>query len=285
VLDRFSHVSFVRDEALLRLGLLSELKPGEDLYPFALLAQGKITEAWASRSFVPPEIMLAAGRPDLLTDNQAGVHEGGVNIFCVGLRRQGRLDEAMARGDITSLLFGDRFDEALAQCTDLDGLRWVWAYRSLTSYIQKDRAEYERARKEYDQIPYNWRAANSWFGKYFALPFLSWLDGDEDALSASARYLCAHAKEVHAQVVWYMARLLIREIDEQEFDAQPVQFLLAARRALTLALRAELEGIPSLALEHYRRYQALPDEVRSVDEHSDDPLIERFVSWRVCVLT
>ncbi|HEV8246713.1 MAG TPA: serine/threonine-protein kinase, partial [Polyangiaceae bacterium] len=89
VLDRFSYISFVRQEALLRLGRISELKPGDELYSAALLLSERTDEALAVSKHHNLEVLLAANDPEALLDQ----NPPAPSFFqATALRRLGRWD-------------------------------------------------------------------------------------------------------------------------------------------------------------------------------------------------
>ncbi|HEV8244937.1 MAG TPA: hypothetical protein VGP93_04185, partial [Polyangiaceae bacterium] len=160
----------------------------------------------------------------------------------------------------------------------------TWSCRAVTAYAQGNHAEYLLAAGEFEKLPHAWHTHNTWFGRCFAMPFLKWLDGDQDAMTRA----CAAAREtfeVEVQSVWYFGRLLSGEIDEAEFDAQPMKFLREAKKAVALALRAELAGERGIAREHYARFLQLPRERRIFDQEGEDPVLDAFVEFRFRVLT
>ncbi len=282
VVENFSYVGFVRDEALLRLGRVDQVPADAELYPFALTLQNRLHEALIVPVYGYRQLLLAAGKPELLADSVDKLERPG-SLEAMALRRVGRAEEAMARDDVVSLLYGGRVDDAAAKAKSLDEFRRVWTYRAFDAYRSGRRRDYELARAEVRRLPYSWRATNLWFGECFLLPFLEWLDGDKDAM----RRTCGTTgtmRDVQSQNPYHFARLIAREIDEREFALQPVQFLLEARESIALALRAELENERELAGAQYRRYLALPSERRTFDMDGDDPVLDHFAAWRASVL-
>ena len=277
VLQRFSDVPFLRDEALMRLGRIDELRPTDDLYCDALLLLDEVEEG-LRRFPDDPDLLLAGGRPeDVLARSSDKMYRA------MALRRLGRLDEAMALGDVASLLYGDRVDEALERAKVLDQGYMAWAYRTLAAYVAGDRDKWQKSRERLDAMPFSWRWHGAWPSKFLVMPFIARLEGDSDAVQRACRDL-ASMPEVYFQVPSYFARLVLGEITPEQFDAQPQRFGRDARKTIALGVRSELENRPDEALGHYRRYVAEPIERRRLDTDTDDPVVDRFVAWRASAL-
>jgi hypothetical protein len=278
VLERCADVPFLRDEALLRLGRVDDLRPGDDLYSAALLLKDEVEDG-VHIDPDSPELLLAAGRPELVLGRNHG------SIWDArALRLLGRLDEAMGLGDVVSLLYGERVDAAIERAHSLEDHYVALAYRVLAAYIAGDRAAWHGGQGELSRMPFSWRWPNVWPAKYFILPFLERLDGNSDAVERACRFAATETRDVHGQALFYFARLVLGQIGEEAFDAQPYRFAREARKAIALALRAELEGHRGEALRQYGSYLALPAARRLFDPNNTDPILDRFVRWRVDVL-
>jgi hypothetical protein len=176
-------------------------------------------------------------------------------------------------------------DAALERASSLEDLYVTRSYCALAAYIAGDRAVWHSSLDELSRAPFSWRWPCVWPSRYFILPLLERLDGRPDALARACHFAATETRDVHGQALWHFARLVLRQIDEATFDAQPYQFAREARKAIALALRAELEGRVSDAVAFYRSYLALPASRRLFEPDNTDPVLDRFVPWRVDALT
>jgi hypothetical protein len=275
VLERFADVPTIKSEALLRLGQFARLKPGDHLYERSLLLRGALAEALRAAPD-DPELLLAAGQPATVLEKPDTPPE----FVATALRHLGRQEEALGLGDVLSLLYGGHIDRALERATSPELLRVVWSFRALNSFIAGDLGDYGRSREQLSKLPLSWRWRNVWFASQVLLPFLDWLGGEDSAMSHAWRIARSQAVEVCYQSWWYFALLASGEIDATEFREQPMQLLLEARLAVGLAIRSELSGDQSAALQHYRRYLELAAQDRAFEPAYDDPVLDCFVGWR-----
>nr|MBA3709905.1 protein kinase [Planctomycetota bacterium] len=113
---------------------------------------------------------------------------------------------------------------------------------------------------------------------YVMVPFLAGLAGDRSALDRMRALVESSRRYAYEQKPWYNLRYLTGAIDDQAFLAQSHRRFAAADLLLLRAMRAERDSRPADALADYRAYLALPRWQRSADV---DPVLERFVSWRI----
>jgi hypothetical protein len=278
VVENFGDAPFIEDEARLRMGLI-DLEPGRDLYNAVPMLKGQYKEALELQPN-NVEVLLALGELEYVLE----IKDVWRNERAMALRLLGRLDEALATGDFHSLLYADRIGEALERARTLEELNLIWSYRAFRAYEQGDREQYRESRAKLATLPFSFRWHNVWFTRFVVFPFLDQLDGDEGALLRSCQVVIRDWKEVFIQRLWYFARFVAGEIEVEEYRAQPVQMYMAARVELAYAIRCEANAEQKSALEHYRRFLALPAHERTLEQGNTDPVLDRFVRWRIAEL-
>ena len=79
----------------------------------------------------------------------------------------------------------------------------------------------------------------------------------------------------------WLARCVLAEVSESEFLSQPRKLYVKGQELFARALRAEVTGDLEGAGSAYRAYLALPTLSRHLDSPFGNPLVERWIEFRL----
>jgi predicted Ser/Thr protein kinase len=280
VLERFPDEPTFCREALEAMGRVHEVRL---LYPENPRA-GLSIEAGDSEEILRlepgnPSVLIFQGRLQEALD-APGLTEAQRALILLHLGRAQDIDDPAQKMSARYLLATGRFDEALREYgTSFTHAGWVRHAAGLEAYIAGDR---ERA-FELFSIPPEDEFHQSRFAllHYVMAPFLREIAGDPGALARASRSVTDRWRWIYGQTAWYYARYLLGEIDDAAFLAQPLHALIGDDLAICRAVRAEVGGDADAALASYRSFLDIPSWRRSIES---EPVIERFVRWRLQVL-
>lgn len=238
----------------------------------------------------------------------------------IALAKMGRVDEALrekpGRADWRITAAAGDWPALLARPADLDGYRMglvgtgrvaeaaagrfrspaePWALARallgqetrgnpalslLASLHAGDRAGIARWRRATAEQPIDWNWPTEWFGATILVPFLAHQDGDAQAWTRAMEQAMSMQRR-SGQRLWHFAALISGKIPTERFLAQPYRAEATAWLHLATALRAEIDGNAPAAHAAYRAFQALPLEMRLLEDFTFSPVVERFVAWRL----
>ena len=208
------------------------------------------------------------------------------SVVAHALLLQGAYDKVIERypkfgwGELTSYILSQRFDEfnAKYEAKTLPRERYqATMSAALLDYINGEKRsaitlmEKER-QKPLNYLP-NW--APHMFEVFFQYEVLQSIEGDAEVLR---RALTSYAKMPYhvKQRLAYTARLLLGEIDEAEFMAQPDKLALRARYLFYKGIALELTDKPQAALKQYQAFLHLDAYEREMDQ-----AVLIFARWRI----
>ncbi|MBA2481196.1 MAG: hypothetical protein H0V44_11085, partial [Planctomycetes bacterium] len=221
-----------------------------------------------------PDALIAVGRfEEVVAKWPTSVQALSARVFL------GRFDDLSAtdRDSVIALMAEGRYDRALERWgKSHDYAMWPRHMLGLEAFIRGDTAEARRLfavppRSEFHQVNFH-------LVHYAIVPFLAGLDGDVAALDRTSALFESSRRYVYEQKPWYNAGYLSGKIDESGYLAQKHDRFAPADLLLLRGIRAERETRTDDALRDYRAYLALERWQRSAVV---DPVLERFVSWRI----
>jgi hypothetical protein len=204
---------------------------------------------------------------------------------CRALILLGRPEEVTLSFEIPlALLAQGRYDEVLARYPHDRAADLVHLLQAVEALARGDR---EAARTELRAGTARAAAVpdiESGFDVRIIGGFLRELSGETGALDALCIRLIGDGSRrgQEMQVPWMEASLMLGRISADTFFAQPMQQIARPHGLLIQALRAERAGRRDEAVARYREWLALPQLRRGF--FIIDPLLERFVPWRIAEL-
>ena len=196
----------------------------------------------------------------------------------------GRAGELLALPDypepVTPLMALGHLQEAdKAAQNDLQREMWTRHGLGLEAFIRGDRAG---AWKLFEVPTSDAYASLCYvFAHYVMVPYLHELAGEPGAVKKSCDDIIAHHRYVYEQSPWFAANYLNGTCTDDEFLKQPHNRFAAAELQLCKAVKAELAGDAAGALTAYQAYTAMPEFKRGPVV---DPVLKRFVAWRMTAL-
>jgi hypothetical protein len=279
VVERYACAPWLRDLALLHLGRFDAPELSPLSRALARVFRGDPEGCLAEIECVEAE--LAVGRFErALATSWASPEERGT-----ALRGLGRHAEAIGLGDVRSLALADVGEEVLARPRRLCDRVYLIEHLALRALVRGDRDGYRRLSDELDGLPCGAIWPDVWVARYLLFPLADEVSGKRGAFAESLRSSC-HEREHHfdGKLAW-MARYVLGEVSEAEFMAQPWQRYVQARRLFADALRAEAAGDREGARSAYGAYLALPVLQRHLDSTFGNPLVDRWIDFRMAVPT
>ncbi|MBA2480319.1 MAG: protein kinase [Planctomycetes bacterium] len=278
VLERFSRKFVHCEAALLSMGRMAELERQypDDHYAQRKIARGEVEWAYAQHPG-NEDAMIRAGRSDLLLSLPKPATRWHRHRALIFLGRTGELSEAEQQGDVRVLMAQGRGVEAHARYgSSFHHGMWPRHLLGLEDWMKGDRASAER----HFGVPPGWEFHQSEFfmAHYVMVPFLRQLDGDRDAMARACAQFDRERRYVYQQQPWHCAQLLMGRMTEEQFLAQEYRIYAPANLQFCRAILFETAGRHAAALESYRSYLAFPAYLRS---DTVDPVLERFVAWRM----
>jgi serine/threonine protein kinase len=132
------------------------------------------------------------------------------------------------------------------------------------------------------KVDHGW--GHHWFELYLMDPFIADPPGSHAGFLAAMGKLAEKHSLTQYQMPWNCAAFITKAITREQFLAQPCSFNAKNLQHICLGLQAETAGDAAAALGHYRDYLAMPMYERVSESLDNDPIIDRFVAWRVAVL-
>ncbi|MBA3708122.1 MAG: serine/threonine protein kinase [Planctomycetes bacterium] len=234
---------------------------------------GRSDEVVASGEVSPPSL-FALGRYDQMSLGEIWLAREQ------GLTGKVHLIAAPYRDEAWAMMAQGRYADALARYGGHAALgMWPRHWFMLDAYIAGD---LERA-FALAEVPSGWefRQAHFDFTHYVMVPFLRELAGDHRAFAVQRERFDHDYRYAHGQRPWYFAQYLTDGIDEAAFRRREVRQYLEANVLLATAVKRERAGDGTGAIACYTAYSALPIYQRVWEL---DPVIDRFVAWRLRVL-
>ncbi|MBA3708503.1 MAG: protein kinase [Planctomycetes bacterium] len=274
VLNRYPWLSSLRFKCLLATGRSQEIDPAWEYES----VEGTILRGEADALFASGNqrgsVCNASGHFEEVIGNRGAPPDQRIRALLFA----GRIAECTEpeRADIDVMMAEKRTQEALDSWgCDRSYAMWPRHLLGLEAWIAGDRARADQLfavppAARFHQLDFH-------LAHWVIVPALHELSGDRGALAVAS----ADAMErrfCYEQKPWYNARYLTRAIDDAAYLAQPHRQFAAADLLLLKGVLAEISGEPAAASPHYRAWQALPAFRRATDL---DPVLERFVAWRV----
>lgn len=316
VLTGFASYSQQRHVALLSLGRADEVLAGDWALSWqrahARFVTGDIaavlTDPYSSpgqRAMALCKLDRAAEAIPLTSDRHPGLlHAGRAEELLADARLQpdsvgqallvlGRGNELLASSDAamrqspaygTALRLAGRIDEAERQCgKPLPGLRLVSALEAGGASTVDALAALRRA---YDPLVHTDISASNWFAFAVLDAYAEWmLDGDASraatALRGKARLLAHDVARRPALI----CAVIAGDLAPERLAELPFRSEAEAWTAVAAAMRAELAGDQAMAAAAYARFAALPMHRRLLDDNLPNAEVERFVAWRLRLLS
>ncbi len=271
------------------------------LYRPLLLATNRYDTYASEFGLADPRLCLSKG--DVEGAAKAPVNVRDLEPFhAAALFALGKTDDAIAyarttvatfRFDLTSRLqtWAGRDDDAIASAVEYESQVSALTGAAIAA-AQAGRMDAVKTRlAAVNALPWSPYWAHGWFGFWVARPFLAdyasatAIEGGE--VSKALSDCTAHGRSTRYQQPAFFAKFVLGKCSEAEFRAQPCQAGIEGMVLLGKALQFELSHDGAHALAAYQAYEALPLWKRGVDGVFDvgDPLQERFVAWRMAVLT
>lgn len=290
ILTMFSDIPDMRADALLRMGNYDEVVkiPSLDPWPMMLSLDksGRTAEA-AARFPDQAQALIGDGKAELVVQQPLHFKEFQVTAL-MALGRWQQAAEVLGpdgKPDPMALQLLGRDREAYALATPSPDMRLLLAA------LAGDHATATACQNEILAEAPDYLKLPRWFGYQLMTPFLAGLNGDlgpwhkllatGSALPTSPDTDLRH---VYSQRLWYASALLRGEIDDARFLAQPTVSEAPALLLLLRGMEAELAGEQATAVQRYRAFKALPLTARLLYDWRPNPMIERFVAWRLALL-
>jgi eukaryotic-like serine/threonine-protein kinase len=184
------------------------------------------------------------------------------------------------RDESWAMMAEGRYDEAMTRYRNHATMgMWPRHWFMLDAYIRGNTA---RA-MALAEVPPGWefRQLHHFdFVHYVVVPFLRELSGDRQAFERMASDT-AERRYARGQAPWHYVHLVTGRIDEAAFRQWQVRVYQECALALCSGVARERAGDPAGAMTWYGRYLDLPKWKRG---REIDPVVERFVQWRVATL-
>jgi hypothetical protein len=274
VAKRYAAAPWLLSMALLRLNRADDPRVTPALRGLTLLMQGDLAGALQHGSV---EAELVAGNYERALEDPYLQREDRA----AALRGLGRTREAAELGDARALSELDVGEEELARGHRLQERLYLLHHLAFRALFAGDEPSYRRLRDQAMALPCGAIWGDVWIHRYFLLPMIEEQGGERGALERSLRQCLKSPAKSPYDKLPYLARLVLGEISEVEFEAQPCQLYITGRLCFGSALRAELIGDRDLASRWYARYASLPASERASDSPRGDPLALRWVAFRL----
>jgi hypothetical protein len=274
VASRYTDAPWLVSMALLRLNRAQDSRVTPALRGLQLLLQGDLAGALLHGSV---EAQLLTGNyeraledPYLYWENRAAA-----------LRGLDRDQEAADMGDARALAELDVGEEALARGHRLQERLYLLHHLAFRALFAGDENTYRRFREQALTLPFGALWSDVWIHRFFLMPLVDEWAGDRGAVERSLRQCLQKPGAYPYDNLPYLARLVLGEISEAEFRAQPCQLYITGRLCFGAALRAEFVGDRELSSRCYARYLSLPLLERGTDSTRGDPLTLRWAEFRL----
>jgi hypothetical protein len=301
VVDRYPRAGIAGLRALLYLGrgeeALARFADRPDLRQMALLEIGcpeRLLAEYGQQAMEPfrTEALLTLGRyaevgdlaaypaTELALGNYDAVLAGGDRRYRTLARIvSGRMEdlEPGEEARVEVLMARGRYHEAMeAYRGDRWAMMWPRHMLGLEAYIRGDREQawtwFEvPATAEFHQQCFH-------LAHYLIVPLLRQLAGTPGELQRTCEGFRHARRYVYRQKPWYNAMRVLGEIDDAAFLAQTANHYAPADLVLCQAIAADADGRIAEAARGYAAYAALPVRLKA---ESPDPVVDRFVAWRV----
>lgn len=297
--------------------VLRRWKQNDSLRASILLLMGEYDEVVRRYPYlrrIGAEAMLRAGKYDVVLSKYDDCREAGA----AALLAQGLVEEALVkypesrRSCAMYLLDSGRAPEVIERFADQpypyalalaregkhDLLATMPRWPVLPDYVEAfdvavqhalyswQRGERHTADSLFANLPlyrFDWCADR--FSRYMLAPVLRALDGDSEPLRRACRNVADSLCYVQSRRLWYEASLLLGEVSDQQFLAQPFGHNAARRLHLMRAVQADIAGDREKAASGYREWLHPGRHVvheRMIDlEHSG--AMWAFAQWRLSV--
>jgi len=258
--------------ALLFAGMWDELPEGTWERGSALLWQGKPAEALAENRSL--HALIANGQYDEALSSSDRKDRG------TALRDLGRLDEAVAIGDMRAMVQTDIGPSILEHAYRYPDVAYACSYLAMRAFVRGDREGFARYLRKEREIPASLVWENYWIHHYVLLPLMEELLGDAGALTRSLGEGARTRRPVFDGMLSYAARFILGEIGDEEFLAQPRKWCVEGRLHVCRGVRAERLGDHGAARASYRAFLELPLIARKFEAVIGDPLVEMWARVR-----
>jgi tRNA A-37 threonylcarbamoyl transferase component Bud32 len=274
VVDRYACAPWLRDMALIRLGQFDapELSPAMRGFVQLLRGNPEACLAFGQRA----EALLVLGRFEEVLAHEYSEPEE----IAAALRGLGRQQEALERRDVRSLSLSDVDEGALAGLRLRERL-YLTEHFALKWLMRGDLHAYRRHRDAVGTLPCAAIWPDVWVAPHVLFPLADELAGQQGALERSLRRAIAERRTHWFGKLYYLASYLLGELSDAEYLNQPCRLYMKARHLFAQALRAELARDHASARRAYEAYRALPSLERHLDSPLGNPLVDRWVEFRL----
>jgi hypothetical protein len=274
VAEGYVNAPWLRDMAIIRLGRFDSPELSRAFRALGQLLQGDVEGSLAA--FERGEVLLAAGR-----FARALEVAGDPDEVAAALRGLGRHEEAVARGDARSLALADADEGVLTRPLRLRDRLYLHHHLALRSLERGDLDGYAGQRDAASALALGAHWPDVWLPRLVLFPLADELGGSPGAFAEAASRVQRERATHWYGKAYHLVRYVAGAASDDEFLAQPCGLYVDARLAFARALRADLARDARGAREAYTAFLARPGGERLLDSSLGDPLVARWVAYRL----
>jgi tetratricopeptide (TPR) repeat protein len=263
--------TWLHSYAVLLAGRPDRVPEGGSLHDIALVYAGRPQEAL--REARSDYTLIANG---LCSD----VAPGTGTEWGTALRRLGRLDEAIAMGDVRAMVERGAGEEILHLTRHYWQRVYALRYLAIRAFLGGETEGYRRFSAMAKALPQSCYWESMCVLSFIVFPLIDDLCGQKGALSASLELAAERYTNAFRGVLAPMAEHILGRMGDDAFLALPMRGWAPGRLWFCKAVRAELQGDRIRAAEHYQRFLALPAQDRGIDCVHGDPVLELWARER-----